>query len=191
MLKEVVKQSKTISVLTNVKSSQLVWTLAFSVLMILAANVAVPVKPVPFTLQTMIVLLSGAFLGARNGALSQVLYLALGFIGLPVFANFNFGPAALIGPTAGYLLSWPFAAYLVGYLVERNKSTLNITVAMVISQLLILLTGAFYLSVFFNGNLETALFSGAIIFTPFDAIKVAAAISIYKVLSSKYPKLPK
>ncbi len=191
MLKEVVKQSKTISVLTNVKSSQLVWTLTFSVLMILAANVAVPVKPVPFTLQTMIVLLSGAFLGARNGALSQVLYLALGFIGLPVFANFNFGPAALIGPTAGYLLSWPFAAYLVGYLVERNKSTLNITVAMVISQLLILLTGAFYLSVFFNGNLETALFSGAIIFTPFDAIKVAAAISIYKVLSSKYPKLPK
>lgn len=191
MLKEAVKQSKTISVLSNVKSSQLLWTLAFSFLMVLAANVAVPVKPVPFTLQTMIVLLSGAFLGARNGAFSQIIYLALGLIGLPVFANFNFGPAALIGPTGGYLLSWPFAAYLVGYLVERNKSTLNISLAMIVAHILILLTGALYLSVFFNGNLETALFSGAIIFTPWDAIKVAAAISIYKVLSSRYPKLPK
>jgi biotin transport system substrate-specific component len=191
MLKEAVKQSKTISVISNVKSSQLLWTLAFSFLMILAANVAVPVKPVPFTLQTMIVLLSGAFLGARNGAFSQIIYLALGLIGLPVFANFNFGPAALIGPTGGYLLSWPFAAYLVGYLVERNKSTLNISLAMIVAHILILLTGALYLSVFFNGNIETALFSGAIIFTPWDAIKVAAAISIYKVLSSRYPKLPK
>lgn len=191
MLKEAVKQSKTISVISNVKSSQLLWTLAFSLLMVLAANVAVPVKPVPFTLQTMIVLLSGAFLGARNGAFSQIIYLALGLIGLPVFANFNFGPAALIGPTGGYLLSWPFAAYLVGYLVERNKSTLNISLAMIVAHILILLTGALYLSVFFNGNLETALFSGAIIFTPWDAIKVAAAISIYKVLSSRYPKLPK
>jgi biotin transport system substrate-specific component len=191
MLKEAVKQSKTISVISNVKSSQLLWTLAFSFLMVLAANVAVPVKPVPFTLQTMIVLLSGAFLGARNGAFSQIIYLALGLIGLPVFANFNFGPAALIGPTGGYLLSWPFAAYLVGYLVERNKSTLNISLAMIVAHILILLTGALYLSVFFNGNLETALFSGAIIFTPWDAIKVAAAISIYKVLSSRYPKLPK
>lgn len=191
MLKEAVKQSKTISVISNVKSSQLLWILAFSFLMVLAANVAVPVKPVPFTLQTMIVLLSGAFLGARNGAFSQIIYLALGLIGLPVFANFNFGPAALIGPTGGYLLSWPFAAYLVGYLVERNKSTLNISLAMIVAHILILLTGALYLSVFFNGNLETALFSGAIIFTPWDAIKVAAAISIYKVLSSRYPKLPK
>ncbi|MAT57835.1 MAG: biotin transporter BioY [Ignavibacteriae bacterium] len=191
MLKEAVKQSKTISVISNVKSSQLLWILAFSFLMVLAANVAVPVKPVPFTLQTMIVLLSGAFLGARNGAFSQIIYLALGLIGLPVFANFNFGPAALIGPTGGYLLSWPFAAYLVGYLVERNKSTLNISLAMIVAHILILLTGALYLSVFFNGNLETALFSGAIIFTPWDAIKVVAAISIYKVLSSRYPKLPK
>ena len=191
MLKEAVKHSKAISVLSNAKSSQLLWTLAFSILMILAANVAVPVNPVPFTLQTMIVLLSGAFLGARNGALSQVLYLSLGVIGLPVFANFNFGPAALIGPTGGYLLSWPFAAYLVGYLVEKNKSTLNISFAMIVAHLMILLTGALYLSFFFNGDLNAALFSGALIFTPWDAIKVAAAISIYKVLSSKYPKLPK
>ena len=62
---------------------------------------------------------------------------------------------------------------------------------MIVAHILILLTGALYLSVFFNGNLETALFSGAIIFTPWDAIKVVAAISIYKVLSSRYPKLPK
>ena len=74
--------------------------------------------PVPITLQTFGVLLSGAVLGARRGFLAVLLYLVLGAAGLPIFANGSSGMATLTGPTAGYLISFPFAAGLVGLLVS-------------------------------------------------------------------------
>jgi biotin transport system substrate-specific component len=91
----------------------------------LAAQVSVPLPftPVPFTLQPMVVLLGGAALGARLGASSQALYLLLGLIGLPVFAASPVlpqGAARLVGPTAGFLLSYPLAAFVAGYLAERR-----------------------------------------------------------------------
>lgn len=189
-VKENVKSNVLINKLSNVTSSQLFWILSFSILMVFAAQVSIPVKPVPFTLQTMLVLLSGAFLGARNGAISQVIYLTAGAVGLPVFANFSLGFATLFGPTGGYLFAFPVAAYLVGKLLEQNKSLLMVAVSMVLGTLLILLAGTAYLSLFFDGNFKEALFAGAIIFSIWDIIKIGAAVSIYFALSKKYPKLP-
>src|SRR5512135_696439 len=88
---------------------------------IAAAQVSIPLPftPVPFTLQPMIVLLGGAALGARLGAASQLAYLAAGLAGLPVFAASPVLPpgiARLLGPTGGYLLAYPFAAALTGFL---------------------------------------------------------------------------
>src|SRR6185312_15589635 len=96
-----------------------------TVLTAAAAQVSIPLPftPVPFTLQPMIVLLGGAALGARLGATSQALYLCLGLIGLPVFAaspTLPPGAARLIGPTAGFLLSYPLAAFVTGWLAERR-----------------------------------------------------------------------
>src|SRR5438874_3958802 len=90
-----------------------------------AAQVSLPLPftPVPFTLQPMIVLLGGAALGARLGASSQVLYLLLGIAGLPVFAAspaLPGGVARLAGPTGGYLMSYPVAAFVAGCLAERG-----------------------------------------------------------------------
>src|SRR5215203_2614351 len=89
-----------------------------------AAQISIPLPftPVPFTLQPMVVLLGGAALGARLGMLSQVFYLALGIAGLPVFANSPLpqGALRLLGPTGGYLISYPFAAWLTGMLAERG-----------------------------------------------------------------------
>lgn len=189
-VRENVKSNALIGKLSHVTSTQLFWILSFSILTVFAAQVSVPVKPVPFTLQTMLVLLSGAFLGARNGATSQIIYLTAGAIGLPVFANFNLGIAVLFGPTGGYLVAFPVAAYLVGKLLEQNRSFLMISVSMVLGTLLIVLSGASYLSLFFNGNFTEALFAGAVIFTGWDVIKISAAVSIYYAFSKKYPKLP-
>jgi biotin transport system substrate-specific component len=96
-----------------------------TVLTALAAQISVPLPftPVPFTLQPMIVLLGGAALGARLGASSQALYLCLGLIGLPVFAAspaLPQGAARLVGPTAGFLVSYPLAAFVTGWLAERR-----------------------------------------------------------------------
>src|SRR4026209_2644939 len=82
-----------------------------------AAQISVPLPftPVPFTFQPMVVLLGGALLGPRLGVVSQVIYLALGLAGAPVFAAspvLPHGPARLLGPTGGYLMAYPFAAYV-------------------------------------------------------------------------------
>lgn len=81
---------------------------------------AIPIAgPVPITLQTFAVLLAGAVLGAKRGFLANLLYIAVGAAGLPVFSGGAAGLAVLQGPSAGYLVAFPFAAALCGFIVER------------------------------------------------------------------------
>jgi biotin transport system substrate-specific component len=96
-----------------------------TVLTAIAAQISVPLPftPVPFTFQPMVVLVGAAALGSRLGMASQILYLALGIAGLPVFAASPLlpqGAARLLGPTGGYLMSYPFAAFVAGWLAERG-----------------------------------------------------------------------
>jgi biotin transport system substrate-specific component len=81
-----------------------------------------PISPVPVTLQVLAVLLSGLVLGSRWGAVCQIEYLVMGAAGLPVFAGFTGGPAAFIGPSAGYLLGFIPGAFLAGLIFERLQS---------------------------------------------------------------------
>jgi len=92
---------------------------AFTVLTIIAARITIPFIPVPFTMQTFAVLLAGMVLGSRAGALSQVAYLALIVVGLPVDAR-GLGAAAFFGPTGGFLVGFVVAAFVVGLMVERS-----------------------------------------------------------------------
>src|SRR5258708_32495954 len=90
-----------------------------------AAQISIPLPftPVPFTFQPMLVLVGAAALGSRLGLASQVLYLAVGIAGLPFFAAspaLPQGAARLLGPTGGYLMSFPFAAFVAGFLAERG-----------------------------------------------------------------------
>jgi biotin transport system substrate-specific component len=96
--------------------------LAGSGLVALAAQVSLrlPFTPVPWTMQPLAVLLVGALLGARRGALALLAYLGEGLSGLPVFANASFGPAALLGPSGGYLVGFVPAAFVTGFLAERG-----------------------------------------------------------------------
>ncbi len=96
-----------------------------AVLVALAAQVSIPLPgtPVPMTLQPMAVLLVGGLLGARLGALSMILYLAMGAAGLPVFTPTVplVGFARLLGPTGGYLLAYPFAAFAMGWFTDPGR----------------------------------------------------------------------
>ena len=176
--------------LTNIFSYRLFWILSFSVLTAVSAQIAIPVRPVPFTLQTMMVLLSGAFLGARNGAYSQVIYVFSGVLGLPVFANGSMGLGVLFGPTGGYLLAFPAAAFLVGYLVESNNKYFSVVISMFLGSLTILGVGILYLDLFFIHNFIEAVKAGGVIFSVWMVIKIFAAAGIYSGISRKYSKLP-
>lgn len=94
---------------------------ALTAVTILAARVSIPMQPVPFTLQPLAVLLAGLILGSRDGALSQIIYVALIAAGLPFDAN-GIGAAALVGPTAGYLFGFIGAAFVAGLLVEHGAT---------------------------------------------------------------------
>ena len=97
----------------------------------------VPFTPVPFTIQPMIVLVGAAALGSRLGALSQILYLMLGIAGLPVFAfspELPQGFARILGPTGGYLMAYPIAAFITGLLAERGLDRRYLTSILAMSR---------------------------------------------------------
>lgn len=88
---------------------------------VLSARISIPMDPVPFTFQPLAVLLAGMILGARDGALSQLAYVALIAANIPVDANMR-GQAALFGPTGGYLLGFVIAAFVTGWIAERGHT---------------------------------------------------------------------
>ncbi len=94
-------------------------TALFAALSALGAFLAIPAGPVSITLQTLFVLLAGILLGPRLGALSQLIYIALGLIGLPIFSGFSGGVFSVFKPSFGFLIGFIVAAYVVGILVEK------------------------------------------------------------------------
>jgi biotin transport system substrate-specific component len=169
--------------------SQSLWVAGFAVATGLAARLEIPHYPVPFTLQTMVVLLAGAFLGARNGALSQMAYLASGAAGLPVFAGGAFGFLQFVGPTGGYLLAFPLAAALVGYLLRKRHSLGIVVSSMAAGLLTIFIAGTMHLYVYTMHDLRAAFSAGFLIFSWWDMLKLGAASMIYFELSKRWAKL--
>jgi biotin transport system substrate-specific component len=150
----------------------------------LGAYVCVPLPgtPVPMTLQTFFVLLSGVMLGRRLGTLSQLVYFVLGSAGLPLFARGGAGVATLLGPTGGYLFGFVAAAWLTGWVVSRseNASVLRGVMAMFIGMAVIYLFGATHLAVVWRLGVRGALVQGVVPFLPGDAVKAAAACAIWR-----------
>lgn len=182
MIKQSIKSSSLLKTFNSVKTNSVFLILSFTILTALAAQVSVPVKPVPFTLQTMMVVLAGAILGSKNGAYSQLIYLAIGAAGLPIFAQTAdglYGLAKLFGPTGGYLLAFPIAAYLTGYIIEKNEKYITVVLAMFAGEAIIILSGISYLFSFYVTDLSTALKLGAVIFSVWTVIKVIVAATIY------------
>ena len=142
----------------------------------IAAQVAVPLigTPVPMTLQPLAVLVVGGLLGARLGAAALVLYLALGALGLPVFTPGGLpGAARLLGPTGGYLLSYPVAAAVVGWLASSSRP-LRLLLASAAGMIVIHLGGSAQLAIL-TGNAGAATRYGLVPFLTGDLLKVGIA----------------
>ena len=180
---------KTIT-LTNTKSKteitgyRVLKIALFTSLTIIGAKIEISTYPVPFTLQTLFVLLSGAFLGKKDGFYAQSLYLIIGIIGLPVFAGPIAGVAKLFGPTGGYLLSFPLAAYITGYFFKKDASNVTLWSGAILSIFTIYLFGVVHLSVFYTHNFYEAVISGLAIFSIWQIVKLTATVFIFKKLKN-------
>ena len=155
------------------------------VLTALAAQFTIPLPftAVPFTLTPLVVMLTGAALGSRLGFAAQVLYLAAGAVGLQVFAPSPAlppGPLRLVGPTGGYLLAYPIAAFVTGYLAERGWDRRYVTslASMLAGLTIIFAGGVSWLAISVTGSLPAAVATGLAPFVAFDILKAAAAALI-------------
>ena len=188
IISETIKSVKVYSAFSKIFSSSIFAVVSFSILTAVAAQIAIPFKPVPFTLQTMMVILAGAFLGSKKGLYSQLTYLAMGAIGLPVFAqtpDAAIGFARLIGPTGGYLFAFPLAAFLTGYLIEKNKNYTSVVASMFFGEIVIIATGVIHLHLLYIHDFKTAIQTGAAICSIWMVIKVFIAAAIFKGISKK------
>lgn len=170
--------------------SRMLWIALFAGATAVGAQVEIPHQPVPYTLQTMFVLLAGAFLGARNGAMSQILYLAVGVLGAPVFSVGGFGIVSLLGPTGGYLLAFPVAAAVVGYLVQTRQTLPWVFISMAIGLTVIFASGTIQLYAVVFRSWSDAFAAGFLVFSWWDVLKLSAAAMTYHELSKRWVKLP-
>ena len=144
----------------------------------LLAQIEVPLwfTPVPITLQTFGVMLIAALCGGRRGFYALLVYLAEGALGVPVFAGGSAGVAVLMGPTGGYLFGFPIAAFLMGSLLEKRKSFSKILLTMLVGSLVMLGSGALWLSFLVGGS--AALKLGVYPFLIGSGLKSLAASSL-------------
>ncbi len=148
-----------------------------------AAQIAIPLpfSPVPFTLQVLAVILTGFLLGPRYGALAQAIYVLVGAVGVPVFAQFSGGLGRVLGPTGGYLLSYPLAAAIAGLAAHaavnaaRRRALWASFLLGCAGLAVIYVLGATWLAVVTQLPFAAAVAQGVLPFVAFDLIKVALA----------------
>lgn len=160
----------------------------FVLLTALSAFVRIPLvfTPVPLTLQTFFVLLSGSLLGRRLGFFTQGLYMLLGLTGFQVFTGAGAGSLYLFGPTGGYLAGFVLASFLAGGLFTREKQGwLIVFSGLLLADLALLLCGTLWLKVSLSCPLSRAFLLGFLPFIPGDILKVIFAAAIHRKLRSR------
>jgi biotin transport system substrate-specific component len=158
----------------------------FAAALAAASQVAIPLPgtPVPMTLQPLVVVLAGLWLGPIAGATSMALYLVAGAAGLPVFAPMGaLGFGRLIGPTGGYLWAYPVAAFVAGLVASRRRDFAFRLLAAA-AGIAVIHVGGFLQLLLLTGSAERAIALGATPFIPLDLLKVLTAAA----LSSKTPR---
>jgi biotin transport system substrate-specific component len=165
--------------------------IGFSLLTALSAQIVIPLGPIPITGQTFAVLLTGALLGSRLGAMAMIAYLIEGASGLPFFAAGAAGVGHLMGQTGGYLIAFPAAAFITGAFAEQgwDRKYLTAVAAMTAGSAVIILCGCLWFSFLTKTSPFVAFQFTVLKFIPGDIIKIALAAAVlptgWKLVSRK------
>ena len=149
----------------------------FTAVIVIMAQIVIPMPfGVPFTMQTFAITLAGIVLGSKNGSIASIIYVMLGAIGLPVFANFTGGWQSIAGPTGGFILSFPLMTYVIGLGVELRSQWKGFSiVALVLGTCLNLFCGALMFSAITGSPLVAAVTACIVPFIPATVIKAVLA----------------
>lgn len=162
---------------TALTTRGMIYASLFGALTAMGALISIPLQPVPVTLQTMFLYLAGSLLGGSLGALSQVIYIILGAIGLPVFSGGKAGLGVFLGPTGGYLVGFIAGAFVTGKIVRwrRDPGLVWVVSAMLAGTAVVYALGVLQLVLVGKLSVEKAAAVGVLPFLPGDALKIAAA----------------
>lgn len=154
--------------------------IGFSLLTALAAQIVIPIGLIPITGQTFAVLLTGALLGSRLGAITMIVYLIEGASGLPFFSGGTAGLLHLMGPTGGYLIAFPAAAFITGAFAEHewDRKFLTAAAAMAIGSIVIMFAGWMWFSLVMRTSPVITIFDTVLKFVPGDIIKICLAAAV-------------
>jgi len=156
----------------------------FAAIIAVMAQIIIPMPlGVPMTLQTLAIMLAGVMLGAKKALISTILYVLLGAVGAPVFAGFAGGFGIVLGPTGGFIMSFPLLALAVGIGAEKSNKNPNRTPiaslylwgGLTIGVLFNYLCGVVYYSIYTSNSLLTSFIACVLIFIPTDILKIAIA----------------
>jgi biotin transport system substrate-specific component len=169
----------------KITTREMILAALFAALTAVGAFIKIPVGPVPITLQILFTILSGILLGSKTGALSQLVYVVTGLIGVPIFASGTVGLSAVLSPSFGYLIGFILASFVIGKIVEGAvaPSFIKLLAATFVGIVVIYAVGVPYLYVIKNviGKgmpIATALKFGFYVFIPGDLIKCIAAAAL-------------
>jgi biotin transport system substrate-specific component len=179
-------------IISNKALCRLIGVVLFVICTAIGAFVRIPLPftPVPLTLQTFFVLLAGAFLGPRLGAVTQMSYIALGVSGLPIFASAAGGIWYMLGPTGGYIIGFVLASFFIGALIRRmSHSFFSVLALFCCADLLILSVGSLWLKVMSGAALMHALWIGFFPFVAGDLLKAIAAATLYYRMKSRLEEI--
>lgn len=162
----------------------------FTALTAIGAFISIPIGPVPITLQSFFVLLSGVVLGSKKAMYSQITYLLLGLVGFPIFAGFSGGLHSIFKPSFGFIIGYVAAAYVSGKITENKAHNYgNLLAAVLTGSLVIYAFGLPYmyyvLNIILNSNLSIIkiLQLGMFAFIPGDVLKAVITILLAKKLN--------
>ncbi|WP_252230659.1 biotin transporter BioY [Clostridium sp. ZBS15] len=145
----------------------------FAVITAICAQISIPFFQVPFTMQVFAIVLSAVILGYKKAFISQIIYILLGAIGLPVFAGFKGGIQALLGPTGGYITSFLLMVLIIGYFSEKyNDNYFIISFSGTLGIIICYIIGTAQLAFILNITFSSALKIGVLPFVIFDLAKI-------------------
>ncbi|WFR56958.1 biotin transporter BioY [Anaerocolumna sp. AGMB13025] len=146
-------------------------------------SIPLPFSVVPITFTNLAIYFTVFLLGWKKGTISYLIYLLIGFVGVPVFSGFSGGPGKLMGPTGGYLIGFILLAVISGLFIEKFKGKLYMyTLGMVLGLLTTYLLGTAWLSFQLELSFQQGLLMGVIPYIPGDILKIAAALLLGPVL---------
>lgn len=167
-----------------ITTKELVLTGMFTAIICVLSLISIPTQIIPFTMGLFAIFLTGALLPPRNALLAVLVYLLIGAIGIPVFANFKAGLSALTGPTGGYLMAYPLMSFItsLSYQYSKKYKVAALTIGMLLSLLVCYLLGTLWFTLILPKTFYEALALCVFPFILFDLLKIAFAVSLSLII---------